>query len=372
MIKMFKYEFKKNIKITIIISVIMLAITLLILGNYSFVRSQAYSFNKIPNWIIEKYEVYVDTGDRLYYPTSTPLAIFVTYGVILSFFYAIYEFGFKTKKVEVDAMYSLPIKRRDLYLAKFLNGLTQTLIPIMISYIITVIYIALSYNLYNMWGFLLYVPIFILFISLLYSVYAFGFTRGNNIADGVFTIIFISILPAMLYLYNGFTKIIDLEPALNQGWETILGPIISVTTVVEEMIIQTVDRTNFFIQVGSYFNILISLACLVLFIVLASKEKAEDAEERTNSWFAYNLFIPLYTYIFISILPDILLVTIFIACAYFMYVYKNKSFKISTVEIIILLSVAVLGLLTQAYIESIQIPVINPYPVSTLIYTPFI
>lgn len=356
MIKMFKYEFKKNLKATIIISVILLAITLLILSNSSFVGIYDYS-----RWLSNKWNVYenlarnyayiVDTGKEFHYPSTPPLNLFVIYGISLSFIYAIIEFKFKTKKVEIDAMYSLPIKRRSLYLAKFLNGFTNILIPVIGCYLITVLYIACSYNLYNMWGFLLYLPILILFIFLAYSVFAFAFTRGNNVADGIVTIIFIVSLTLMIEAFRELTEILYDSDRYSDGYETIFAPFVYFSGLISDLICH---KSSDFVLKNNYWNIIniiLSVACFVLFVVLIDNEKAEDAENRTDSWFSYKVFLPLYNFILISICESLLLTVIFAAATYFIYVYKNKSFKIKTHELITLLVSTVLGLLVAIYVE---------------------
>ena len=358
MIKMFKYEFKKNLKASLIISVILLAITLVVLSTSDFVY--VYDYTRIG---VDKDSLYanlvrwngyvIDNGKAFLYPINPPLALFVVYGIILSFIYAIIEFSFKTKKIEVDAMYSLPITRRNLYLAKFFNGLVNVLIPTLICYIVSVIYIACSYNLYNMWGFILYLPILIVFIFLAYSVFSFAFTRGNNIADGVVTILFIVSLSLMIELFRETTDIFYRRETYSDGYETIFAPFVYVTNMIADLIRRKTTEYTFVGQYWLYINLFLSILSFVLFVYLTGKEKAEDAESRTDSWFSYKTFIPLYTFIMISISGDLLLTLILVASAYFIYVYKNKSFKIKTHELITLLVVTILGLLVQQQVYGV-------------------
>lgn len=358
MIKMFKYEFKKNLKASIIISVILLAITLLILSNNSFVGTYDYTGLLSRKWsvyqnLLKQHALIVDTGEEFQYPINAPLGIFVFYSIVLSFIYAVIEFSFKTRKVEVDAMYSLPIKRRSLYMAKFLNGFVNILIPVIACYIVAVIYIACSYNLYNMWGFLLYLPILIIFTFLTYSVFAFGFTRGNNVSDGVITILFIILFTLMIELYRELT-VINFEENYSYGFETIFAPFVYVTNYINDVINHKEIDFVFADHYWNYINILISIASFVLFIVLIKNDKAENAETRTDSWFSYKTFIPLYNFILISICGSLILTVILAAAAYFAYVYKNKSFKIKNHELITLLVSTVLGLLVTIYISELE------------------
>lgn len=355
MIKMFKYEFKKNLKATLIVTVILLAITLLVLSNNSFVSYYDYKLtgNKYLEYenFVKWYGYVIDNGKQFVYPKTPPISLFVIIGIGLSFIYAIIEFSFKTKKIEVDAMYSLPIKRRSLYLAKYLNGLVNVLIPTLVCYIVTIIYIALSYNLYNMWGFVLYIPLLIFFIFLAFSVFAFGFTRGSRVADGVITIMFISMFSLMIELFREFTEIYHTN-YYSIGYETIFAPFVHCTDYINELVMRKNISFNITEHTWSIINILMSIGCFVLFVTLVDNEKAEDAETRTDSWFSYKTFLPLYTFILISISENLLVTVIIGAAAYFVYVYKNKSFKIKLHELITLLVVIILGLSVAIYIEN--------------------
>ena len=70
---------------------------------------------------------------------------------------------------------------------------------------------------------------------------------------------------------------------------------------------------------------------VILFFLFIKKEKAEASEGKSNSNFAYNLMIPLYTCFLVSTLLEESFTTavIIIIASYLVYVIKNRSFKIT-------------------------------------------
>ena len=99
MVKTISYFLKKRIKLIGIITIVILLYAVLSMHKKSYLE---YFYDFVTDGSIKG-------------PGTSPFYFLATIGALLSIFMPVYEFGFKMKKISVDQMYSLPIKREKLY-----------------------------------------------------------------------------------------------------------------------------------------------------------------------------------------------------------------------------------------------------------------
>ena len=306
MIKLLKHYINKRTITTIITSIILMIIVYINEVDAEYI-GKMYQGDNMP---------YLDT------PINLPFGNIITYAIILSIIFTVLEFSFKMKKVTIDQMYSIPIKRSKLYITKYLIGLFEIIVPLTLSYIVMILMIVKNEHMFN----LVYaIPHYfgVIFLTvILYTTLVFIFTRCNNTVDGLINIL----------LYTFFTTIIMVGLELKNGINyTIMSPLILFNNVME---FKTYGFTEYFNQkditeliISSIYNIVL---CIIM-VVFIKKEKAEASEGKSNSLFAYNLMIPLYTTFLVAKLIDTTISTtiIIIIAAYIGYVIKNRSFKLT-------------------------------------------
>lgn len=316
MIKLLKHYINKRTITTIITSIILMIIVYINEVDAEYI-GKMYQGDNMP---------YLDT------PINLPFGNIITYAIILSIIFTVLEFSFKMKKVTIDQMYSIPIKRSKLYITKYLIGLFEIIVPLTLSYIVMILMIVTNEHMFN----LVYaIPHYfgVIFLTvILYTTLVFIFTRCNNTVDGLINIL----------LYTFVTSVIIVGLELKNGINyTIMSPLILFNNVME---FKTYGFIEYFNQkditeliISSIYNIVLCIIMVILFFVFIKKEKAEASEGKSNSLFAYNLMIPLYTTFLVARLIDTTISTtiIIIIAAYIGYVIKNRSFKLTKKDWII-------------------------------------
>ena len=103
--------------------------------------------------------------------------------------------------------------------------------------------------------------------------------------------------------------------------------------------------------------VLIGIACAVLLIVLSKKEKAEKALDISDSYFAYKVIIPLYTFLLALTSQELFVIVFATIAGYIGYVIYRRSFKIRKIDIIILsstiLTSVIYGVLVDLFLKPI-------------------
>lgn len=310
MIKLLKHYVSKRMISTIITSLILMIIVYINEVDTIYI-GKMYQGDNMP---------YLD------YPINLPFGNIIAYAIILSIIFTVLEFSFKMKKVTIDQMYSIPIKRSKLYITKYLIGIFEIIIPLTLSYIVMILMIVKNEHMFN----LVYaIPHYfgVIFLTvILYTTLVFIFTRCNSTVDGLINI--------LLYTFVTCVIIVGLE--LRNGINyTIMSPLILFNNIIE---FKTYGFIEYFNQkditeliISSIYNIVLCIIMVILFFVFIKKEKAEASEGKSNSIFAYNLMIPLYTCFLVSTLLEESFTTavIIIIASYLAYVIKNRSFKIT-------------------------------------------
>lgn len=315
--KLLEYFLKKRLQIILIVSVILMIIVYLVCRDPSYVR--------IAHILDAQGKVY-QSVERA---TNLPFGWLAAFSIVLSVIITVSEFSFKMKKISVDQMYSMPIKREKLYITKYLVGLIEIVIPLTASFLLMVTMILTSNHVFKVEYFIPYFLGLIFLTSVVYTTLVFIFTRANSVVDGIILIgLYSMALPFLLLLIK-----------LNTNWLTgidvssfsIFSPVIYFNTFMDNVICGDFlgdTRTKEFIW-SLVVGIIISVIMAVLFFILLKKQKAEDAEQITDSAFGYNLMIPLYTFSgFVVSLEAIgFSVSLVVIGTYIGYVIKNRSFK---------------------------------------------
>ena len=327
MIKLLNYFFKKRLQLITILSVILAIIVFIISYDNNYVHDT---------------RVY-DHATGAYFTVSTPvnvpfdsLRILV---IILAIVIPIFEFSFKMKKISIDQMYSLPIKREKLYITKYLVGLVEIIIPITISFLFMVLLIICKENMFKTLFFIPYYFGLIIITTILYTLVVFIFTRCNNVIDGVvliglYLLVFLLLVSAIKTRVNwSFLQYISNFSIFTplSTFDDYMGSFICNKNPSESII-------NEFMW-SLIVEIILFVIMTVLFFVLLKKQKAEDAEQISNSYFGYNLMIPLYLFsiftIEINASQTLIIIILALIGAYIGYIIKNRSFKPKKMDLIL-------------------------------------
>lgn len=322
MSNLFKYYLKKRLPIICIITGVMLAILCVSVLCNPYI---SYEYDHITG------KQFVEVAD------NSPLGVIATFICILVSVIPVLEFKFKMTKISVDLYYQLPVKREKLFLTKYLVGLVEFIIPTLICYLVCLISIVTSNHLFEMQYFFMHIGAIILLGIVLYTTFVFLYTRANSIVDGIvnmclWTFFFIAVFSALFRLTN---------TSIDLSFFFTYSPIASTNYVLEAMFLNDkISRYEFdtlwFILV--LFSIL-GIISFILFIIFSKKEKAEDSMQITNSYFSYNMLVPVMssTTLFCVEGESIIFLIVIAVLGYVLYVIQHKTFKVGIKKIIILL-----------------------------------
>ena len=91
---------------------------------------------------------------------------------------------FKSKQ-NVDRLFALPLTRRGLAAAHYLNGLLQIFVLLVINMVVSFVRLMMHAGRLDLWLLLLHLPFAFVVCALFYSINIFAFDRANTIFDGV-------------------------------------------------------------------------------------------------------------------------------------------------------------------------------------------
>lgn len=252
---------------------------------------------------------------------------------------------FKNRR-NLDTLYFFPIKREKMALVHFLSGFIQVIIIYTVAFISAYATLALNTTVFA----LEYMPLYYLFSVLIgfvmYSIFAFLFSQGNTVADGViFCLLWICLLffGGLIVINEVLIDLLKIDFFQNSqyiavDWGFIYSPINNLT-VIFKRIIEAYDayllgylpmNLERYIRDAYMFFVWggIGIAAAVGYFMTFVKKGAEKAGEISNSWFGYRLLIPLYGYGFMlfgsaSLLLDIMLIISMVIG----YVIYRRGFK---------------------------------------------
>ena len=162
--KMFIYYFKKRFHIMLAITII-----LAIISWISFISN---------NYVYK-------TSDGGIYPNNSPIPMLAFFAAALATIIPLFEFHFKMRKISIDQMYYLPIKREKLYLVKYLVGFVEIMIPMLIVFLLNLLFINLKENIFDIKYLFIFCGAMIPTILALYTTICFIYTRNNTFFDGL-------------------------------------------------------------------------------------------------------------------------------------------------------------------------------------------
>ncbi len=286
-------------------------------------------------------------------PNNLPIAWLAWFAIILALIVGIKEFSFKMSKISIDQLYSLPIKRYKLYLVKYIIGLIEIVVPLIFSFIAMYIIIISKDNMFD----LSYMFPFILSLLgttiVFYTVVIFFFTRCNTVFDGFLNVtIGIFALAFIMSLIDGIVYLRNYPPNLQFSF---FYPIFRVTNIYSSLInYSEVDPTEVkFFWISFAYILPIALVMAAYMFLTLHIEKSENAEYQSNSLLAYRLNVPIAIITSLGSFAEgsLIFVIIFGALGYLLFVIKNRKFKISKIDLLILASSIILGIIFGIIVE---------------------
>ena len=317
--KTLKYYLKNRLNIILILSFFVFLIVFVSLFNVDFV----YRYN------------YYDEMDKLIYNVSiqnSPLPLLATITSVLSTFVVVFEFYFKMRKVNVDQIYSLPIKREKIFLSKLIVCALEVVVPMTVGFVVSYLMIFNEEHLFNL---IYFIPYYfgLLFLALILIVsFAFIYTRGNTFFDGIVNMVAYSFMIVIIVSLITETFDISYYKFGNATSFFIYSPISIFSSWMDDLF----SGREYVFKLSSMLSfiiyILFGLLSFYLFIILNKKEPSENSTQISESDFSYKTIIPILSIPFsaISILSGGFLALAFSSIfTYLAFVLYKRSFKLS-------------------------------------------
>lgn len=278
-------------------------------------------------------------NDMVLIPREGIFNVYSIFTMVLVFIIPIIEFSFKMDKISINQAYSFPILRKNLYLSRYIVGIIEIIVPLVVSYMTSAILIVCSDNLYDVKYLFIFFPYLLVSAILMYSYLAFFYIQANTVIDGI-ALMIISVLS---WLFIG-TFIIE---AIYK-WNPDISSIHNFITEVESLSLFSIlfYGNNIFndliihneLSINTWQTIIVitysiaSIVSIILMFVFSKRFKSEDVNTNTNSWFGYKVLLPLLAIGLTGTLAwlDFLGLLIGESVLYLGYVLKHKSFDINT------------------------------------------
>lgn len=198
------------------------------------------------------------------------------------------EFGFRCKKRSIFKLYSFPISRRKLYLAIYLVGLIEILVPFLITFAIFPKIFAFTPYFNKYWQ--LYLLAIIPTIILLYSYCVFFFTRASSLINSI--IIELLALYGLTAICSSINAVIQLKTNIDCPSSFFLG-LSFVSYFFNDLCNGVVLKEAFYWNLVTIILFaVVSIFAFVLFIVTSEQTTGEDVTSEPDSWFGYKSLIP--------------------------------------------------------------------------------
>ena len=327
-ISFLKHELKKSLWPTILLTII---------GCLIYIPTLARSnFN-----IINEYHNVVP---------SPQIGIIVIFLCIICTIVPVYEYTFLMKKRSVDQYYSLPIKRSSIIAIKFVCGYFKIFISYTITFFLGLIVISLKENSY----FLNYYFSFYFYTILLaFILYSFFFSRANTIVDGIIFInlyIFIFSL-VLINIKDFFRDVLNVIIFRITTLEVPYSPLINITEYYDTLIRYGSSGGQYEHWRSYLLWSIIGVLSFIGLIYVTKFDKAENAEQVSDSYFGYRIMIPLYLIsILYSVKPfsnriNIVSSAVFFCAGLVGYVIYRRTFKLQVKYWLILIGSFIFSLL---------------------------
>ena len=313
------------------------------------------------------YYEYWDSPSSLYTIVyDPPLNFVVIFAAISATIIPMINFSFKMKKINVDLMYSLPIKRSKLFLTTLLFSFVEIAIPLTVVFFQSFLKVVVSDHVYNLNYFLLFYPV-ILFISLcLCSVVSFIFCRNNRVIDGVINVALFALVPlttvyAIQLLLNYYRDTFFVHIILEGSYYSIYSPFFTLTdtffTLIKGHELEGLSHGhNLTILISTILFTLVSIASSIGLLKFASIDKAENTMQKSTSAFSYKVMIPLLVItLFVLGHDDIGLYIGYITVGGIaLYCFYNRTVKLKLKQWLLIIAYIIIGIILAVIADNIR------------------
>ena len=325
--KYFIFRLKDNLKLIILFSVIAL------------ITTYAYTSSKYINEFN-----YSSTMGLVRIPKDNPIEIITTIALVLSIIIPIFEFQYRMRKLTVDHLYSLPIKRERIFLTHYFVGFLEIMIPVTVSFFYSLLSFATKEHIFEVKYFIFYYFTLFLSVFIIYSFITFIFMRANTVRDGIFNIIFgFFFFVCVFWLIEKGAPTDSVIRKMDSTRAMCTNPLSTLCdffqTEMEWAAKQQALNLGYYrnnpvadFSLGDVlwliFNFVIAIASFILSIILVKKDKSEDSMGISTSWFSYKTMIPFYMYFFscISVYTSAIIYFFIAIGGYILYViYRRKG-----------------------------------------------
>lgn len=323
----FKESFKSGIKMMLFILIIGIIIYPLVILTTQF---------------------YQDNDYGTFYKTTSQVGLVITYLAILCYIVPIFKFSFLHKKRQIDYFYSLPIKRNNIININLLVGFLQIIIPYTIVYFLGMGLLALKTNIYH---YVFYFPLYFISLYVALGVYLFNsfiFSRGNTISDGIILVILYTFVLGLFLSFLDCFKFIEIR---DSSIGIAFVPFVNIGNYYNEFILYYGDKplsgyyVNNFSNFNYFYPIILGIIGFLGLYFFTKIDKAERAEQITDSYFGYSVITPVYfVLLFVDFCargPSIILVLLLIILYLIGEVIHYRKFKFPKKAYIIMASVIV-------------------------------
>lgn len=261
--------------------------------------------------------------------------------LVLAFVVTLIEFSFKMMRLEAAQIYAFPIKRDKVFLAGYLTGLIEVIVPFVFGYLASTVLVINSYNEYNTQAFFLYLPFAVIALVLLYSYLSFIFCRANNLIDGIASMALSIVAFLLLGLaLNKFLGSFSVN-GFNFYYLSPIYPLDFLTSCCNKNLLnQTKEfETMEFIFLGVW--ILIEILTIGFMSFYNRRIKSEDIMNESNSIYCYKVFLAIGTVCLSILLPYLVnfwsialapMISVALYCLYSRgYPFTNKAYALISV-----------------------------------------
>ena len=254
--------------------------------------------NNVNPYIVEK----IIDGNKVKLPREGLFLVFTIGILALSIIVPIIEFSFKMIRIQAWQIYSLPIKRNDVFLSRYFVGLIEIVIPFIVSYFVSMLLVITGDNLYNINAIYIYFPFSLIALVLMYSYFSFIYVRANNIIDGVATMV-LSVAAVILvgfaiyqivnlfqYNWNIDQDVLD---EINAYYLSLTFPIDYLSKVSNDILVGNGFNLNYFEIIFAIIWVILEATLIFLQNRFNKKIKSEDITNISSSVFSYKIFLPM-------------------------------------------------------------------------------
>lgn len=341
--KTFVYELKRCLLPLVIFSAIAVVVSLIAVLGFSTRSASSGEY-------------------RLYRLDNAGIDVFTVLLCILCTVVPVMQFSYRMGQRSTDLWYSLPVSRRRLALVRVLVGLVMVFVPYTLAYLFGVLTIALRVT---QESFVWYVPHFFLSLLLgagLFGVNSFLFSRANRVMDGIlFIAAWACILPLFLALVSGwaddtiFSYMAEGRTRSYKVWNACdslftYSPLAWTSAFFERLVVAKQPLNdgmcvNFALAVAV--GVAEMAAAYTLLFICADRDKSENADQISSSWWGYKVLIPAYLALAVAVLrPDllfggvdwwmVLVWVVLLVLALVLYFAYRRSFRLKKRDVIAL------------------------------------